>query len=92
MRMDNVCWKSYYFWWSIKVCQVNVIVLPVASDILIHNQKPILLKESGIILISKKADLSMPNNLWELPRSTTEWSKTESIWKMTYTCDQTKMV
>ena len=54
------------------MCQVNVIVLPVASDILIHNQKPILLKESGIILISKKADLSMPNNLWELPRSTTE--------------------
>ena len=72
MRMDNVCRKPYYFWCSIKVCQVNVIVLPVASNILIDNQKPILLKESGIILTPKKADLSMPSNFWELPRSTNE--------------------
>ena len=50
------------------------------------------LRENGIILIPKKADLSMQSNLWELPKSTTEWSKTESIWKITHTYDQIKMV
>ena len=46
----------------LKLCEIDIVIINFANNILINNEKPTPLGESDMVPVPKKGDLSLPSN------------------------------